>query len=47
MSDKKDKKKKPDPKKDTYAKSGILATNAGKKANPLSGFKKKPKANKK
>ena len=48
MADKKDKKKAPVKMKtkDTYAKGGILATGAGKKANPLTGFKK-PKAKKK
>lgn len=40
------KKKKPDPKKDSYLLGGSRATNAGKKANPTSGFKKK-KAKKK
>lgn len=50
MSDtKNEKKKKPPVKmktKDTYALGGLRATGAGKKANPLSGFKK-PKAKKK
>ena len=37
------KKKKPSvmKKKDTYALGGIRATGAGKKANPMTGFKKK------
>jgi hypothetical protein len=47
MADKKEKKaKKPDPKKDSYLLGGARATNAGKKANPLSGFKKKPASKK-
>jgi hypothetical protein len=39
----KEKKKKPNPKLDSYLLGGPRATNAGKKANPTSGFKKKVK----
>jgi hypothetical protein len=46
MAKKKEPKKKPNAKKDSYLLGGARATNAGKKANPLSGFKKKPAAKK-